>query len=190
VKEDYGFRGTETRQDFKTGAQRSDATGKGRFDLFSGFADELFCFYLIDNNPCDNKQPTKGSFFDNMELLVSELIKAQKEWEQCFLSDYIMNASIDALNLTKASSLEEKYEQIKRIAVVYERGGVARGDRNWEKGIPFSRLISSSKRHMYQYLCGFTDEDHISHCMWNLIAIGKFIDDRRQDLNDVLIMDK
>ncbi|MCH7530106.1 hypothetical protein IIB50_03260 [Patescibacteria group bacterium] len=59
---------------------------------------------------------------------------------------------------------------LKRLAGVYERGAVNHGDRNWEKGLPMSRCMESAIRHIYQYLEGMRDEDHLGQAAWNLFA--------------------
>src|SRR3990167_3190792 len=72
-----------------------------------------------------------------------------------------------------------------RLAGVYERGSINHGDRNWEKGIPFSRLLDSAKRHVNQFQQGMTDEDHIAQAIWNLAAIIHFQETGSDDLNDL-----
>lgn len=79
---------------------------------------------------------------------------------------------------------------LKRLALVYERGAKQKGSRNWEKGIPFSRCIQSSIRHIYQYIEGLRDEDHLMQAAWNLFAVAHFeeIIDRgllSKELNDL-----
>ena len=59
---------------------------------------------------------------------------------------------------------------LKRLAGVYERGAVNHGDRNWEKGLPMSRCMESAVRHIYQYLEGMREEDHLGQATWNLFA--------------------
>jgi hypothetical protein len=59
---------------------------------------------------------------------------------------------------------------MKRIAGVYERGALAHGLRNWEQGIPISRLLDSAIRHIYQYIEGCKKEDHLAQGAWNLFA--------------------
>ena len=63
---------------------------------------------------------------------------------------------------------------LKRLALVYERGASQKGARNWEKGIPFSRCVQSAIRHVFQYLEGMRDEDHLMQACWNLIAVAHF----------------
>ncbi|MHA1868715.1 MAG: dATP/dGTP diphosphohydrolase domain-containing protein [Candidatus Heimdallarchaeaceae archaeon] len=60
---------------------------------------------------------------------------------------------------------------IKRVAKQYEKGTKKYKDRNWEKGQPFSRFIDSALRHMFQYLEGLKDEDHITAAAFNILAI-------------------
>lgn len=61
-----------------------------------------------------------------------------------------------------------------RLACVYERGANARGERNWEKGFSICRALCSSIRHIYQYLAGLRDEDHLAQAAWNLFAAIHF----------------
>ena len=65
-------------------------------------------------------------------------------------------------------------EAIHRLACLYERGGRAYGDRNWEQGQPFSRVMDSLLRHAFQASAGMTDEDHLAAVMWNAAALITF----------------
>jgi len=63
-----------------------------------------------------------------------------------------------------------------RLAGVYERGALNHGARNWEQGLPISRLIDSATRHLVQYKMSkympeLDDEDHLAHSAWNILAI-------------------
>ena len=58
----------------------------------------------------------------------------------------------------------------KRLADIFEAGARKYSDRNWEKGIPLSRFIDSAMRHIFQYLEGRRDEDHLGQGFWNLGA--------------------
>ena len=55
-----------------------------------------------------------------------------------------------------------------RLARHFENGAVKYGDRNWEKGLPMSSFFDSAVRHMYKYLEGHKDEDHLAAAMWNV----------------------
>jgi hypothetical protein len=50
---------------------------------------------------------------------------------------------------------------IKRLADIFERGAIKYSDRNWEKGMNLSRYVDSAMRHLFQYLEGRRDEDHL-----------------------------
>jgi hypothetical protein len=60
---------------------------------------------------------------------------------------------------------------LKRLAGVYERGSIKYADRNWEKGMPLSRYLDSALRHIFQYIEGMRDEDHLAQAMWNIAAM-------------------
>lgn len=60
---------------------------------------------------------------------------------------------------------------IRRIAQHYENGAVKYQDRNWEKGQPLSRYMDSALRHLFRFLGGERDEDHLAAAAWNVMAI-------------------
>jgi len=60
---------------------------------------------------------------------------------------------------------------IDRLAGLLERGAVKYNDRNWEKGMPLSVYMDSGMRHLYKFLEGNRDEDHLVAAIWNLTAL-------------------
>ena len=60
---------------------------------------------------------------------------------------------------------------IRRLAEHYENGAKKYGDRNWEKGQPFSRMLDSAMRHLFKALEGQKDEDHLTACAWNVLGV-------------------
>lgn len=74
---------------------------------------------------------------------------------------------------------------LKRLARVLEIGAKNHGDNNWQKGIPYSRLIDSSLRHISQFNEGLRDEDHIVQAVCNLMFLIHFEEAGRNDLNDL-----
>lgn len=60
---------------------------------------------------------------------------------------------------------------MKRLALVMEKGASHYADRNWERGINIGRYVDSALRHINQFIAGETDEDHLGHAMFNLMAI-------------------
>lgn len=57
-----------------------------------------------------------------------------------------------------------------RLGVLLAKGADHYGERNWEKGMPLSRLLSSALRHLNQTLDGDEEEDHPIQCVFNLMA--------------------
>ena len=60
---------------------------------------------------------------------------------------------------------------MRRMARHFENGSAVHGDRNWERGQPLSRFIDSALRHLFQYLAGERDEDHLAAAAWNVMGI-------------------
>lgn len=65
-------------------------------------------------------------------------------------------------------------EAIRRYAQLLERGAAKYGDKNWELGQPFSRVVSSMLRHAFQAAAGQNDEDHLAAVMFNAAALITF----------------
>jgi hypothetical protein len=66
-----------------------------------------------------------------------------------------------------------------RLAKHFTKGAAKYEARNWEKGIPYSNFVNSAERHMYQWLMGEDDEDHLISWLWNvycLVATEEMID--------------
>jgi len=59
---------------------------------------------------------------------------------------------------------------IHRLAQHFENGAKVYGDRNWEKGQPLCRYIGSALRHLFRYLGGSREEDHLAAVAWNALA--------------------
>jgi hypothetical protein len=60
---------------------------------------------------------------------------------------------------------------LKRIAQHFENGAIKYDARNWEKGIPTHRYLSSGIGHALSYLDGKRDEDHLAAACWNLLCL-------------------
>lgn len=60
-----------------------------------------------------------------------------------------------------------------RLAIHFEAGANKYGDRNWEKGQPLCRFMDSALRHIFKYLRGDDDEDHLAAAMWNCAACAE-----------------
>jgi hypothetical protein len=60
---------------------------------------------------------------------------------------------------------------LRRLAIHTQKGGVARGDRNWEAGMPMDAVIDSAIRHLFNYLEGDRSEDHLAAAAWNVMNL-------------------
>lgn len=81
------------------------------------------------------------------------------------------------------------YEAMLSLAKRYEMGAVHFGDRNWEKGQPLSRLLSSMRRHSHQIGYDFA-EDHAGAVLWNAAAFVTMVERMRagilpRELDDI-----
>lgn len=62
-----------------------------------------------------------------------------------------------------------------REAQLLERGAVKYCDRNWERGMPFSRATDSMFRHLLAWMSGDMDgEDHLAAIRWNAGVLMHF----------------
>lgn len=59
---------------------------------------------------------------------------------------------------------------LRGLALVFEEGAEAHGDRNWEAGIPTHSFLNSASRHLNQYAAGERDERHLFQALWNLFC--------------------
>jgi hypothetical protein len=78
---------------------------------------------------------------------------------------------------------------IKRVAQLYQRGAEKYEARNWEKGMPFSRMVDSLLRHAFAVSAGQMDEDHLAAVVFNALGIMEFQEHGRTDLDDVFNRD-
>lgn len=59
------------------------------------------------------------------------------------------------------------------------------GERNWEKGMPYSVFFASLMRHALKYAMGWRDEDHLAAIVFNAQAIMHFEETGRVELDDM-----
>ena len=50
-------------------------------------------------------------------------------------------------------------------------GAAKYAERNWEKGMNFTRCVASLKRHLMKFQQGLKDEDHLAAIMFNAMAL-------------------
>lgn len=71
-----------------------------------------------------------------------------------------------------------------RLAQHFEEGALKYSDRNWEKGIPCSSFLDSALRHIFKYMDGMNDEDHLIAAVWNLICLVE-TEMKRPEMQDI-----
>lgn len=60
---------------------------------------------------------------------------------------------------------------VRAVAEACALGARKYGVHNWRKGIPASDLVNHALRHVFLWLAGDKEEDHIGHAIWNLMAL-------------------
>ena len=71
-----------------------------------------------------------------------------------------------------------------RVSKHYEQGAKKYGRNNYQKGIPISAFMDSALRHIFKYLDGQNDEDHLSAAAFNILGAIQ-MEERNQDMQDV-----
>lgn len=56
------------------------------------------------------------------------------------------------------------------LARTYAEGAAKFGAFNWENGMPVTDLLNHALAHVYKFLGGDREEDHLAHAAWNLLG--------------------
>lgn len=56
------------------------------------------------------------------------------------------------------------------VAAACAEGASKYGAWNWEAGMPANDMLNHALRHIYMFLSGNRDEDHLGHAAWNVIG--------------------
>jgi hypothetical protein len=59
---------------------------------------------------------------------------------------------------------------LEAVARAYAEGSRKYGDYNWEKGMPANDMLNHAIRHLYIFLSGDRNEDHLGHAAWNIMS--------------------
>lgn len=102
--------------------------------------------------------------------------ESDKEWMEFVTKDSGKREEFDTGSVRDTREGKGRFDllppgPIIRLAGVYERGAAKYGDHNWQKGQPSSRYVDSALRHLFMYINGARDEDHLAQAAWNLFAI-------------------
>ena len=60
---------------------------------------------------------------------------------------------------------------LERLAILYGKGALVHGERNWEKGMPTADIANRAMRHLNQYIRGERQEDFPAKVAWAMFAI-------------------
>lgn len=71
-----------------------------------------------------------------------------------------------------------------RLSKHFEKGATDHGERNWEKGIPMHSFLDSALRHLFKYLDGMDDEDHLCAAAWNIIC-AMWTEEKHPEMQDI-----
>lgn len=79
------------------------------------------------------------------------------------------------------------------LGEVLTAGANKYADRNWERGMSWSKMIGCALRHLYKFMLGErydpeTGCHHLAHCAWNILALMTY-DVRSIGHNDLSVPD-
>lgn len=63
------------------------------------------------------------------------------------------------------------YDALQRVAIWYELGAKKYAPRNWEKGLSVTECANAAARHLWKFMWGWKDEDHLAAVVWNVFSI-------------------
>ena len=71
-----------------------------------------------------------------------------------------------------------------RLANYFEEGLQKHPERNWEQGMPMHEYLDSAMRHIFKYMDGQKDEDHLVAATWNLMA-AMWTEEKLPEMQDI-----
>lgn len=71
-----------------------------------------------------------------------------------------------------------------RLSKRFEESNKDHPERNWEKGIPMHSFLDSALRHLFRYLDGQTDEDHLCAAAWNVMC-AMWTEEKHPEMQDI-----
>lgn len=135
--------------------------------------------WYLDNFDKDLEEHMAGKTYE--KPVISEAVKILDSGKrQEFYSGAIREPATNKGRFDLISPFAEA-----RIAEWYELGAKKYADRNWEKGLPFSRYVDSAKRHINRFLQGEDAEDNLAAACWNLMAIMHHQECKQNELDDL-----
>ena len=71
-----------------------------------------------------------------------------------------------------------------KLSKQFEEANKKYPERNWEKGMPMHCLIDSALRHLFKYMDGQNDEDHLLSACWNVVC-AVWMEEKHPDMQDI-----
>ena len=71
-----------------------------------------------------------------------------------------------------------------RLARHMEKSLEDHPERNWEKGLPMHSFMDSALRHLFKYMDGMNDEDHLCAAAWNILC-AMWTEEKRPEMQDI-----
>lgn len=71
-----------------------------------------------------------------------------------------------------------------RVSRHVERSLKDHEERDWERGLPMHCMLDSAMRHLFKYMDGMTDEDHLAAAATNLL-MAMWTEDHKPEMQDV-----
>lgn len=71
-----------------------------------------------------------------------------------------------------------------RLSKHFETSLADHPERNWEKGLPMHSFLDSGIRHLFKYMDGCTDEDHLCAAAWNILC-AMWTEEKHPEMQDI-----
>lgn len=71
-----------------------------------------------------------------------------------------------------------------RVSKHIERSLQDYPERNWEKGLPMHTMLDSAMRHIFKYMDGYIDEDHLAAATTNLL-MALWTEENKPECQDI-----
>lgn len=173
------------RQSFETGAVRDIQEGKGRCDLLPLTVVGWYLDWLEKGKRGASELNERYRILHCLDMYINydNYPKEPLDPETAKLywgpSDWIFRALYEFCKMRGW----DRYTMILEVAKHFEEGANKYGERNWEKGIPVSRYISSAVRHYLKWCRGDNDEPHDRAFCWNIFC-AVWTTENRDEMDD------
>jgi hypothetical protein len=105
-----------------------------------------------------------------METTGAEVIKRRPLPDSGERSEFETGSRRDSM-VGKGSPSQLPIDALRGVSRRFEDGSEKYGRNNWRLGQPSSRYIDSIYRHLWDYIEGCEEEDHLSAVIWNAMCL-------------------